>query len=125
MSSPEEQILTLLHETIHLRLMCGALRERTIQTLQLERQCFLPSSNGGDEGWFCRQQLALAFFLWNFVDEILAEKYLSEHYPSLREPRLEHLLTLAACTPKTGLESPFPALKSYAYLLGAFAVGSD
>ena len=85
--------LTLLHENIHLLLICDGLRERAIRARELE---ITHKASSFDVGLFefelARHTVAMTLF--HFVDEILAEHYLQMHYPRPSAPRLKYYLDL-------------------------------
>lgn len=67
-----ERKLTLLHECIHIRFMLGSLRDRVIESHELEARHEILAL----ERLFLTQRLDLAFKFRSLVDEILAELYL-------------------------------------------------
>jgi hypothetical protein len=84
------QILTLLHECIHIRLHAGPLRERTQDGLIRKPQL---------EPWPAATQLAwdrwdVACKFRNFCDEILAEQYLKARFPDWFSRRWAYYLQM-------------------------------
>jgi hypothetical protein len=97
--SENQQFLTLLHESIHLRFMLGPLRERVIESLDLYRRLETPDDVTDDtQRLFLNQRLAIAFQFRNFIDEIVAELFLRKTYPAYLRRRIEHYAEMRRAT---------------------------
>ena len=88
---PQRQMLTLLHESIHLVLICDGLRARTIEAREKDIR-HRPSALDHDVFKFETDRHSLAMPFYHFVDEILAEHYLQRYYPRFIEKRLAYYL---------------------------------
>ena len=84
---PQRQTLTLLHESIHLVLICNGLRERTIEARERDIR-HGPSALEHDVFEFESDRRHQSMVFYHFVDEILAEHYLQRYYPRFTERRL-------------------------------------
>lgn len=73
----EQQVLTLLHECLHVRLHAGPLRERTEAGLLLNQQNWPPQGRHRD---FLGARYDIACKYRNFADEMLAEQSLKQDF---------------------------------------------
>ena len=72
----DRRTLTLLHESIHLLLICDGLRDRAIQARELEIAHKASSFNVGLLFKFETDRYTVAMTLYHFVAEVLAEHFL-------------------------------------------------
>lgn len=99
--TPEQQQLTILHETIHLGLFLGEHREHWqryrsfVQANKLPR----PANISDEDLSFRDRKLEVADLLWGRCDEVYAELYLQTHFPEWARDRTAYLLEMALSTP--------------------------
>jgi hypothetical protein len=82
-----EQNLTLIHETCHARLCLGTLRERTIQSIALQR--YEQARRNREVNLRANDRYDTAFMFRTFNEEILAERMLRELHPGLARERVQ------------------------------------
>lgn len=108
--SVDERHLTLLHESIHLKLMCGAFAARTLRVLEIlkrQQQSIVLDDNAG---WM-RFQLSAEYL--KFPDEIWAELYLRNMHADWFDRRQAYYLAMREARDRTPLPTLPAALIGY------------
>lgn len=91
----QDQLLTLLHETCHVRLMLSTARPRALETIRL--QAIEQTRRDGDPRGY---QLAendkfdTAQMYRHFIEEVMAERMLATSYPDWAERRTDKYLAM-------------------------------
>ena len=87
--APDENALnTVLLEAIHLRFLSGLQLSRVMCADQIERDNIRFAGTTAAQRGFESDRILLARYLYFFVDEVVAEKYLRERYPNRAPSRL-------------------------------------
>jgi hypothetical protein len=82
----ENQVLCLIHELIHVRLLTGPFHEHHLVT-ESRWMTFHDIGHGPCD----RQRRALMGHLANYIDEVAAEVFLRHHYPNLASKRAANI----------------------------------
>ncbi len=91
----ERQVLTLLHETIHLTLWTGLCRDWYTRNEAIDLKYTVDHSEASETRHFVdAAALHVAIQLFHVKDEIAAEKYLQHHYASQRQDRASYYLDM-------------------------------
>ena len=86
--SQSSQVLTLLHETIHMSLELKWKRLQQADDLSKGQRYFQGKTRS--EQAFETHRIRLARYLYLFPDEVMAEKYVQQDYPAFAADRLGH-----------------------------------
>ena len=86
--NPSSQMLTLLHETIHMSLELTWKRLKQADDLSQGQRYFQGKTRSGQA--FETQRIQLARRLYLFPDEVMAEKHVQRDYPAFAADRLGH-----------------------------------